>query len=200
MFSLYGLKPRFQSLLRPQVARLAARGVSPNSVTLTCFGLCAGYGALLAVTGSPLAFAFLPVVLLLRMAGNAIDGMLAREHGRASLLGARLNELTDVASDICLYLPFVRLVQPAGLVVTAVLAGMLAELAGVLAGAHGGVRDYRGPFGKSDRAAFFGLMALLLPALEPAGSVVTALFVLAAAGGLLTTWNRLTQGVRSCQS
>ena len=30
------------------------------------------------------------------MALNAIDGMLAREHGQKSTLGAYLNELTDV--------------------------------------------------------------------------------------------------------
>ena len=40
------------------------------------------------------------------MAFNAIDGMLAREFGQKSRLGAYLNELTDVVSDAALYLPF----------------------------------------------------------------------------------------------
>lgn len=203
MLTLYAVKPRFQSLLRPSVTRLAHAGVTANQVTLTCFGLCAGYGLFLGITASALAFALLPLVLLLRMGANAMDGMLAREHGQASLLGARLNELTDVAADLCLYLPFVRIVEPSGLVVATVFAGTLAELAGVLTGAHGGVRDYSGPFGKSDRAAFFGVMALLLPQFKPAalaGSAVAALFGLATAAGLLTTWNRLTHGARPCQS
>jgi CDP-diacylglycerol--glycerol-3-phosphate 3-phosphatidyltransferase len=39
------------------------------------------------------------------MALNAIDGMLAREHGQASRLGAVLNELGDVVADAGLYLP-----------------------------------------------------------------------------------------------
>ena len=44
--------------------------------------------------------------MFLRMAFNAIDGMLAREFGQQSALGAFLNELTDVVSDAALYLPF----------------------------------------------------------------------------------------------
>jgi CDP-diacylglycerol--glycerol-3-phosphate 3-phosphatidyltransferase len=133
------------------------------------------------------------------MAGNAIDGMLAREHGGASLLGARLNELADVAGDLCLYLPFAVLVEPWGLVVVAVMAGVLAELAGVLAGAHGGLRDYGGPFGKSDRAAFFAVMAVVIPVARPPDTLVSMLFVLAAAAGLSTTWNRLIAGEASWQ-
>ena len=40
------------------------------------------------------------------MAMNAVDGMLAREFGQQSPLGAYLNELADVVSDTALYLPF----------------------------------------------------------------------------------------------
>jgi CDP-diacylglycerol---glycerol-3-phosphate 3-phosphatidyltransferase len=199
MASLYAMKPRFQALLRPLAQALARAGVSPNTITLATLAVCAGYGALLAGSGSRSAFVFLPAVLLARMAGNALDGMLAREHGGATLLGARLNELADVASDICLYLPFVLVVAPASLVVAVVLAGVLAEHAGVLAGAHGGARGYAGPFGKADRAAFFAVMALVIPLARPPGAVVGAFFVLAAGAGLLTAWNRL-RCAAPCQS
>ncbi len=40
----------------------------------------------------------LPVTLFVRMALNAIDGMMAREHGQASAAGAVLNELSDVVA------------------------------------------------------------------------------------------------------
>ena len=43
------------------------------------------------------------------MALNAIDGMLAREYGQKSRLGAYLNELGDVVSDAALYAPFALL-------------------------------------------------------------------------------------------
>lgn len=42
----------------------------------------------------------------IRMALNALDGMLARECNQQTRLGAILNETGDVISDIALYLPF----------------------------------------------------------------------------------------------
>jgi hypothetical protein len=51
-------------------------------------------------------FLLVPLWMFLSMAFNAIDGMLAREFGQKSPLGAYLNELTDVVSDSTLYLPF----------------------------------------------------------------------------------------------
>jgi CDP-diacylglycerol---glycerol-3-phosphate 3-phosphatidyltransferase len=200
MPTLYALKPGFQAVLRPLVNRIARAGVSANFVTLGSLATCAFYGALLAVTGSRTAFLCLPAVLLLRMALNAVDGMLAREHGQISVLGGRLNEVCDVLSDICLYLPFVVLVSPAALVLLVVLTGVLAEFAGVLSLAHGGVRSYAGPFGKSDRAAFFASVAVVLCLLNLPGTVITIVFALAAIGGIVTALNRLMDGARSCRS
>ena len=154
--TLYDFKPRFQALLRPTVARLAARGVTANQVTVAAAAGSVLVG--LAVTGLSAnrhVFLLIPVWMLLRMALNAVDGMLAREHGQQSRLGGYLNELGDVVSDAALYAPFALL--PAfgsawvGLVV--VLA-LIAEYAGVL----GTPRRYDGPLGKSDRALVFGAL------------------------------------------
>lgn len=67
------------------------------------------------------------------MALNAIDGMLAREFGQQSRLGAYLNELADIVSDAILYLPFALLggVEPA-LVIALTLLAVASEYAGVL--------------------------------------------------------------------
>jgi CDP-diacylglycerol---glycerol-3-phosphate 3-phosphatidyltransferase len=105
----------------------------------------------------------LPVTLFIRMALNAIDGMLAREHGQKTRLGAILNELGDVVSDVALYLPFglvAGLSAPAA-VLAAILA-VVSETAGVVGHAIGAGRRYDGPMGKSDRAFAFGLLAFLL--------------------------------------
>ena len=51
-------------------------------------------------------FLLLPLWLFVRMALNAVDGMLAREFGQKSRLGAYLNEISDVVSDAALYAPF----------------------------------------------------------------------------------------------
>jgi CDP-diacylglycerol--glycerol-3-phosphate 3-phosphatidyltransferase len=113
--------------------------------------------------GAAWALWLVPVVLFLRMGLNAIDGMLAREHGQASRLGALLNELADLASDAALYLPLALVpgLWPVWVVGVVVLA-LIAEAAGLLGPMVGAARRYDGPFGKSDRAAAFGLVAVLL--------------------------------------
>jgi CDP-diacylglycerol--glycerol-3-phosphate 3-phosphatidyltransferase len=102
-------------------------------------------------------FLLIPAWMPLRMALNAVDGMLAREFGQQSRLGAFLNELGDVVSDAAIYAPFALLTPfgPAGIGLVVLLA-ILAEYAGVLGAAVGGVRRYEGPLGKSDRALVFG--------------------------------------------
>ena len=110
--SIYELKPRFQALLRPLVKRLHASGATANQVTLLACVISVALGLwLFFAQPSATAFALVPVWMLVRMAFNAIDGMLAREHHQQSRLGAFLNELTDVISDAALYLPF-ALVAP----------------------------------------------------------------------------------------
>ncbi len=170
MASIYDLKPRFQALLRPLVERLAARGFTPNQVTLAALGLSALEGLLiLAFAASAFPLLLLPLVLLLRMALNAIDGMLAREHGMESALGAILNELGDVLSDSLLYLPLAYVPGvPAALVVVVAVLAVVGEMAGLVGLQLGGGRRYDGPMGKSDRALVFGAIGLLLGlGLEP---------------------------------
>ena len=164
MASIYDLKPKFQSLLRPLCRALAARGFTANQVTVAAALLSVGHGLLLWTgPGQRLWLLLLPVTLFARMALNAIDGMLAREHGQKSRLGAILNELADVISDAALYLPFALVVglSPAAAVIAVVLAG-LSEMTGVVALAVGAPRRYDGPMGKSDRAFAFGLLAVLI--------------------------------------
>lgn len=160
--SIYSLKPRFQALLRPLVGRLHAAGVTANQVTVAACVASVALGLALALAPLPRwCFLLIPVWMFLRMALNAVDGMLAREFGQRSTLGAYLNELTDVVSDAALYLPF-ALVAPFshGAVGTVIFLASLGELAGVAAQTTGASRRYDGPMGKSDRAFVFGALAL----------------------------------------
>jgi CDP-diacylglycerol---glycerol-3-phosphate 3-phosphatidyltransferase len=161
--SIYQLKPGFQNLLRPLVRRLHAMGVTANAVTVfACVVSCAvGW---VVWQGAEQRWVFLLVLawMPLRMAFNAIDGMLAREFGQRSSLGGFLNEITDLVADAALILPFAALPGFApSLVVAVCLAAWLTEFVGVTAVAVGGTRRYDGPMGKSDRAFVFGLVALL---------------------------------------
>ena len=164
MITIYDLKPRFQNLLRPVCNGLARIGVTANQVTVSAMLLSIAVGALFALNPSEAWAAFLvPAALFVRMALNAIDGMLAREHGMQSPLGGILNELGDVVSDAALYLPFAFVpgIDPA-VVVAAVLLALLTEFAGIVAVPIGASRRYDGPMGKSDRAFVFGALALAL--------------------------------------
>lgn len=171
MASIYDLKPRFQALLRPLTRALFGMGVTANQVTVFAALLSALTGLVLLINPAarwPLLL--VPAVLFARMALNAIDGMLAREHGQKSRLGAVLNELSDVLADAALYLPFgaVPWVSPR-LVVGIVVLAIVSEMAGVVGVQIGASRRYDGPMGKSDRAFVFGLLALLLGLGVPAG-------------------------------
>jgi CDP-diacylglycerol--glycerol-3-phosphate 3-phosphatidyltransferase len=159
--TLYDLKPRFQALLRPLVRALANGGVTANQVTLAALAGSVLVGALLGYVGGQRVFLLLPAWLFARMALNAIDGMLAREFGQKSRLGAYLNELSDVVSDAALYVPFafVAPFHPGWVMAVVGLAG-LAEFAGALGPMVGAPRRYDGPFGKSDRALAFGALGL----------------------------------------
>ena len=197
MPSIYQLKPAFQNLLRPLVRALAGAGVTPNQVTLAAFVLSCVVGA--AVAAWPAYHAVLllvPLTMFARMALNAVDGMLAREHGMQTVLGGFLNELTDALADCALYLPF-ALVLPAydWLVVGVVLAAVIAEYAGVISQALGGSRRYDGPMGKSDRAFIFGLLALLLGAGLEAGRWCGILLLVTLLLAAWTVINRVRRAV-----
>jgi CDP-diacylglycerol--glycerol-3-phosphate 3-phosphatidyltransferase len=163
MISIYDLKPRFQALLRPLVAQLDQLGITANAVTLLAMLLSCALGFTLFLLPSPRLFLLLPLWMFLRMALNAVDGMLAREFGHKSPLGAYLNELTDVVSDAALYLPFV-LVAPYGWgsVGAVIFLSALSEMTGALGPMVGVERRYDGPMGKSDRAFVFGVLGLWL--------------------------------------
>jgi len=160
--TLYDLKPKFQALLRPLVRGLARIGVTANQVTVAALVGSVAVGVLVGcLAAAPAIFLLLPAWLFLRMALNAIDGMLAREFNQKSKLGAYLNELSDVASDAALYAPF-ALVAPfsAGWVMLVVGLAGLSEFAGALGPMVGAARRYDGPLGKSDRALVFGALGL----------------------------------------
>jgi CDP-diacylglycerol--glycerol-3-phosphate 3-phosphatidyltransferase len=163
MPSVYDLKPKFQSLLRPVADGLASAGVSANMITVAAMLLSFATGAAILYFRDLRILWLLPIVLFVRMALNAIDGMLAREHNQKTSLGAILNELGDVFSDAALYLPL-AVIPPFDprLIVLVVILAVLSEMTGVIGVQIGASRRYDGPMGKSDRASVLGALGLLL--------------------------------------
>lgn len=160
--TIYDLKPKFQALLRPLVIKLAAKNYTANQVTLFALFLSFISGLIILLASINIyLLLFIPLIMFIRMALNAVDGMLAKEHNMKTKKGAILNELSDVFSDVFLYLPFVFFLNPY-LVVAFVILSIISEFIGVLMQAVYDDRRYDGPMGKSDRAFVIGLVALLL--------------------------------------
>jgi len=179
MISVYQCKSAFQNLLRPLVQQLATWQISPNQVTVSAI-LLSGLTGLALVQSTQFTSSFLPttqqvlctvpIALLVRMALNAIDGMLAREHEKTTKFGCILNEMGDILSDVFLYLPFALITGVSTpLIIGIVILAIASEMVGVLGYEIDRKRHYEGPMGKSDRALVFGVIGLILGlGIEPA--------------------------------
>ncbi|WP_392560910.1 CDP-alcohol phosphatidyltransferase family protein [Orbus sturtevantii] len=164
MISVYQLKSRFQSLLRPLVKKLNDYSVTANQITLAaCFGSLFVTFIVIFILPHTWILWLIPIWMFVRMALNAIDGMLAKEFAQKSNLGAYLNELCDVISDSSLFIILFYLPDASWILVLLLIIGaFLTEYAGVLGVLVGGSRRYDGPMGKSDRALLFGIISACL--------------------------------------
>lgn len=190
--STYSLKTRFQALLQPVRDALVHNGISANQITLSSAGLCMVYALLLVwpVT-QKLFLMLLPIFLLLRMALNALDGMVASSTNTRSSRGLVFNELGDVVSDLSLFTAFVFMLDQFEILwVSVIVLGLMIEFISVVLANATGQRPNQGPFAKSDRAVFLGVFALLL-LMAPNQTVIGLYIGFGLVLALLTVSNRL---------
>ena len=163
MISIYKIKPKFQAMLLPVLRRLNQWGITANQITVSAILLSLGIGfAFWFADKTHWLFLILPLGLLLRMALNALDGMMARTYQQQSKKGEILNELGDVVSDIFVFFPLLKFeIMNWYLVLTFMFLSVLNEFAGVLAKVVSGTRRYDGPMGKSDRAFVISIYGVL---------------------------------------
>ncbi|MFY7990940.1 MAG: CDP-alcohol phosphatidyltransferase family protein [Fluviicola sp.] len=192
MISIYNIKPKFQQLLRPVLERLHRWGVTANAITVWALILSSVCGTVFYFYPISAFYWIYPIVLFVRMALNALDGMMARTYNQQSKIGEVLNEIGDVLADVCLFLPLVVLpgIHPMAIVLFVVL-GVINEFAGILGKALGGDRRYEGPMGKSDRAFVVGASLLILLFYPLAAAWLTYVFLGATALLILSTFVRL---------
>jgi len=202
MPSVYDLKPKFQAVLRPLMRGVATAGLTPNSVTLLAIGGSIAVGAAVSFAKSrPALLLLLPAWLFIRMALNAIDGMMARELAMSTPLGAVLNELGDAISDLGLYLPLAFVYEPATWPILAFSIGaILTEFSGVLGRALGASRHYEGPMGKSDRAFVVGALGLATFFFPDVVAAWPWIFAIGALLTIATCFNRLSQALKELRS
>ncbi|RNC86094.1 MAG: CDP-alcohol phosphatidyltransferase family protein [Balneola sp.] len=164
MISIYELKPRFQKLLNPVLKAFNRVGITANQITLSSILLSAIIGILFSYSPKyNWLMLAVPVGLFLRMALNALDGMMARTYDQQSKIGEALNEIGDVLSDLFIYFPLLLFFDEAQLLIVVFLClSILNEFSGILSKTISGERRYDGPMGKSDRAFIISCIALLI--------------------------------------
>ena len=80
-------------------------GITANMITILSILLSVATGVYLFIFPGYWALIIMPIALLLRMALNALDGMMARNYQMQSKKGEVLNEVGDVFSDFVMFYP-----------------------------------------------------------------------------------------------
>lgn len=193
MISTYQLKPKFQQLLLPALHQLNKLNITANKITIAAIGLSGILGLLLFMSPNhPVCLLFVALGLFLRMALNALDGMMARTFNQQSKLGELLNELGDVVSDTIIFSALFSFSYANNrLVFLFIVLSIINEFAGVLAKLISGTRRYDGPMGKSDRALLVGLWCVFFFIFPSIAVVFNMLLFLAIALLLISTYKRL---------
>ncbi len=200
MISVYNIKPRFQQLIKPVMEFLHRKKFTPNHVTLLAlFGsiLTGGY---VYLNEGWSYLVVVPLYLFIRMALNAIDGMMARAYNQQSPLGEVLNELGDVLADLAIFYPLLikfGIDKHPNLLVVFIALMIINEFVGVLGKAMGGARRYDGPMGKSDRALFFGLLCVVVFLFPMVLSWIYYLIILVVLAMLLSTITRIKNSLNT---
>ena len=193
---LYRSKSAIVRGLEPLVDRLARAGVSPDAVTLAAVpvGILAG-GCLLLSPTVPALLLAVPLLAILRLVLNLLDGALARQTGRTHPRGELYNEVGDRVADIAFLAPVAFLPGAnQAVVLLGVVGAVLASFAGLAPRAAGGARIYRGILSKPGRMALLSVFAV---AALVAGPAAWGLFgPLLLVGTILTAVERMVVGIR----
>lgn len=206
--SLYQLKSQFQNQLRPISDTLVEHHCTANQVTISAVVLSVGTAYVIATRAeeSPRLWLSLPLSLFMRMALNAIDGLMAREHGQASTMGAVLNEAGDLVADTAFFISILPHLNQATIsgahnhgsyeqhIASLSLLSISTELLAIASNIGFQERANQGPLGKSDRALLLGVlgtvMGMKLP-LTRLGVCLSSLLLISEALLIKTCLNRL---------
>ena len=160
---IYSIKPKFQEFLKPVKDWLVRHHISPTTINFLGF-TCALAAALIiwrSIFPTPWLLV-VPLLVFVRTAFNALDGLVSRELGVASRFGEVLNEMLDRLADTAIFLG-IALNSSASypLATLALVAVLLCSFLGVLSKSAGAARQYGGFMGKADRMFYLGLACII---------------------------------------
>ena len=196
---LYATKAAVNARLVPLVDRLAQAGVTPDQVTVAAIPVAVLGGAcLLLSTSLSWLLLLVPLLVLLRIVLNLVDGNMARRTGKIHPRGELYNEVGDRIADITFLAPVAFL--PGALpqiVLLGVLMSVMASYVGITARAAGGERIYRGILSKPGRMALLVTCSLWAFLAGPADTLAWTVFgPILLVGTTLTLLERFIVAVR----
>lgn len=194
--SIYKLKTKFQNLLMPICKKLVDLNVTPNQITVTTILLNIIF-AVIIYKFSKFNYLFLivPVFLFLRMALNALDGMIANKFNKKTKIGIFYNEAGDIVSDTVFFYVFFKVIGINEIYnLLFVFLSILSEYIGVVAVMVDNKRHYEGPMGKSDRAFLISLLAIIY--FFVGNKYFNYILILAIALLVFTIYNRVKSSLR----
>lgn len=202
LISIYEIKPKFQQLLMPIVDWMKKIGMTPNQVTILALLLSIVTGIILSIFHeNKWIYILMPIVMFVRMALNAIDGVMAKKYQMKSHLGLLLNEIGDVISDLFLFIPFVYIAEDYGIgIMLFISLSIISEMAGVTVQVIGSSRRYDGPMGKSDRAFIVGFISFLIFVHLNIIPYLHFVFYVCSILMLINIYNRITKGLKEVKS
>jgi archaetidylinositol phosphate synthase len=156
----------YRARVQPYVARMARpfRTWTPDAVSWCAVGLAAAAGGLSALVRWTTPLLFLPVALLIFLAGlfDVLDGEVARSTGRTSRRGDFLDHVLDRYADVFIVLGIAvsGYANPV-LALLALVSLLLTSYMGTQAQAVGAGRAYAGILSRSDRLVVLALVTFL---------------------------------------
>jgi CDP-diacylglycerol--glycerol-3-phosphate 3-phosphatidyltransferase len=164
-FSIYNLKNKFQDLLMPLCKKINLYGITPNQITVmtTIFSITFSIIFYKFSNKDSWLFISIPIFFLIRMALNALDGMIANRFDKKTKLGIYFNEIGDLISDTVFFFCFFSVLNLSNtLSLVFIFISILSEYVGVIGVQVDNKRHYEGPMGKSDRAFFISILSILI--------------------------------------
>lgn len=164
------VRSRSNAAIRRVAAALAKTSVTPNQISVFSAVAAAAVPLSLALL-APVAGALVALLAIqLRLLANVLDGLVAVEGGKSSVLGALYNEFPDRVADTLI---LVGVGYACGAPTLGWLCALLAALTAYVrtfGGALGLPQSFRGPMAKQHRMAVVSASLVLFAVLQGSGS------------------------------
>jgi CDP-diacylglycerol--glycerol-3-phosphate 3-phosphatidyltransferase len=161
---IYSVKPKFQKILEGDKKLLVKMGVGPTAINIAALIVSIFAGLVIFYSDNDLRLLyFIPLLAFVRIAFNALDGMVAREtKAKNQKFGEVMNEFVDRLSDCAFFLglAFVSYVNMSWALLT-LIAVLLVSYLGIVGKSAGGSRQYVGLMGKADRMFWLSVACIL---------------------------------------